>query len=245
MRLLLTRPMADALILAEQLAGQGHDVVLAPMIDIKWDIDAPLPHAAAYGAVAFTSANGVRALLAQLASKRAQAQDIHAWLALPAFAVGPQTAAAAQAAGFSICHQASGDVAALAQLIGAHHQGALPVLHIAGRHRAGDLAALLAEKNVSAQRAVLYQAQAAEAFGDAARAALSDGDAPVEGVLLYSQRSAMIFAALYDALPSHEAPRPTAYCLSEPIAEAMRAAGFAATAPPQADGAALMAMLAV
>ena len=80
---------------------------------------------------------------------------------------------------------------------------------------------------------------------DAARAALSDGDAPVEGVLLYSQRSAMIFAALYEALPSHDAPRPTAYCLSEPIAEAMRAAGFTATAPPQADGAALMAMLAV
>ena len=86
------------------------------------------------------------------------------WQQSPVFAVGPQTAAAAQAAGFTVIHQAAGELAALAHLIDAHYDAALPVLHIAGRHRSGDLAALLDEKAVPAQRAVLYRAEAAEAL---------------------------------------------------------------------------------
>lgn len=245
MRLLLTRPLADAVPLAELLAGQGHDVVVSPLINIELETQAPMPPVDAHGALAFTSANGVRALRAQWQAQGTRADEVAAWRQLPVFAVGAQTAAAAQAAGFATIHQATGEVTALAALIAAHHAAALPVLHIAGRHRAGDLAALLDEKAVPAQRAVLYHAAAAEAFTDAARAALCDGDAPIDAVLLYSQRSAAIFLALYAALPPHQAPRPTAYCLSQPIADTLIEAGFAARAPADADAAALLGLLAV
>ena len=245
MRLLLTRPAADAMAVAEQLAEQGHDVLLSPMIDITLAAQASLPAQHEQAAVAFTSANGVRALMAQLHGARASQTQIADWFQLPVFAVGPQTAAAAHAAGFATIHQASGDVAALAALIARHKDDAAPVLHIAGRDRAGDLAALLDEKAVAATRAVLYRAEAAEALSDAATAALGDVDEPVDGVLLYSQRSAVIFLALYEALPQHEASRPTAYCLSQPIAQVMRAAGFEAVAPNTPDSAALLALLAV
>ena len=245
MRLLLTRPMADAMAVAEQLAGQGHDVLLSPLIDITFDPEAVLPPLDAQRALAFTSANGVRALMAQLHSANRPPAERAAWRNLPVFAVGPQTAAAAQAAGFAKIRQATGDVAALAALIARHKDEAAPVLHIAGRDRAGDLAALLDDEAVAARRAVLYRAEAAQVFSDAAAAALRDGVEPVDGVLLYSQRSAVIFLSLYEALSPHQAPRPTAYCLSQPIAEAMRAAGFEGLAPTKAESAALLALLAV
>ncbi len=246
MRLLLTRPMADAVVLAEQLAGQGYDVLLSPMVDIAFltPDSAPLPAPVAYSGLAFTSANGVRALMARCQIDALNADQMAAWHNLTVYAVGPQTAAAARAAGFAVIHQASGDVAALAALIGSHHDGALPVLHIAGRHRAGDLAALLAEKQITAERSVLYRAEAATAFSDAAAAALCDVEVPVDGLLLYSERSAQIFLSLYAALPPHDAPPPKAFCLSKAIAETMRAAGFAAVAPRHADSAALLALLA-
>ena len=245
MRLLVTRPLADAMPLAEQLAGQGHDVVVSPLINIALDTQASMPPAAAHGGLAFTSANGVRAFMAQSDAQRVAPAEMVAWPQSPVFAVGPQTAAAAQAAGFTVIHQAAGELAALAHLIDAHYAAALPALPIAGRHRSGDLAALLDEKAVPAQRAVLYRAEAAEAFSDAAREALSDAEEPVDGVLLYSQRSATIFLALYKALPPHSALRPTAYCLAETIADTVREAGFVAQAPMTADSAALLDLLAV
>ena len=93
MRLLLTRPMVDAMVVAEQLAGQGHDVLLSPLIDISLDREAVLPPLDAQRALAFTSANGVRALMAQLQAGNLASADRAAWRNLPVFAVGPQTAA--------------------------------------------------------------------------------------------------------------------------------------------------------
>ena len=76
-------------------------------------------------------------------------------------------------------------------------------------------------------------------------AALRDDVEPVDGVLLYSQRSAEIFLSLYEALTPLQTTRPIAYCLSQPIAKAMRAAGFVVEAPRHAESAALLALLAV
>ncbi|MCH1568783.1 MAG: uroporphyrinogen-III synthase [Alphaproteobacteria bacterium] len=243
MRLLVTRPISDALVLAEQLARHGHDVLVSPMIDIIMDPRdraEGLPATDAQGGLAFTSANGVRALMAHLNP------DTHPdWLALPSFAVGPQTAQALAAAGFSKIHTANGDLPALADLVSAHYKSDLPILHIAGRDRAGDLAALLSQKSIILTRAVLYRAKAATDFSLAAQAALGDDDEPVEAVVLYSQRSADIFCALFAALNPPPSRRPKAYCLSEPIAQAMRAADFEAIAPPDADSDALIALLSV
>ena len=258
MRLLVTRPAMDAAALADLLAAQGHDVLISPMIHIELNA-VELPDATAHGGLALTSANGVRALMAHLAQLPNAQRDAQmaAWAARPAFAVGPQTAAALQAAGFQNIHQADGDVDALIDLIMADYAvddavddaEDLPLLHIAGRDRAGDLVGGLKAQNIACGRAVLYRAEAAAGFSPAAKAALGDAQEPVEGVVIYSQRSADIFCALYaalaDELAQREAARapPTAFCLSGAIAAQMRAAGFEAFAPPRPDSAALLALL--
>jgi uroporphyrinogen-III synthase len=173
------------------------------------------------------------------------------WQRMAAYAVGPQTAAILRAAQFENIHQADGDLPALVKTIAAHYEGGAPLLHIAGRDRAGDLAGLLESQDIKCDRAVLYRAQAATAFSAAAQAALEDATAPIDAVVLYSQRSADIFCALYAALAADLGAtadkvlaRPKAYCLSPPIAAAMRAAGFEAVAPHYADSEALLGLLA-
>ena len=131
MRLLITRPAADAKTLAAELEARGHSVLCAPVIEIVMKPDA-VPDLAGVKGLAFTSANGVRAFQPFAPAVR------H----FPAYAVGPQTAAALGAAGFSNVHIADGDVASLAGTIAADGPEG-PVLHISGRNQAGDLAAEL------------------------------------------------------------------------------------------------------
>ena len=144
MRLLVTRPAMDAAALADLLAAQGHDVLISPMIHIELNA-VELPDATAHGGLALTSANGVRALMAHLAQLPNAQRDAQmaAWAARPAFAVGPQTAAAVEAGGLKNMHQAYGDVDAVIDLIVADYEAddavddevGLPMLHIAGRAR--------------------------------------------------------------------------------------------------------------
>ena len=168
--------------LAAELEARGHSVLCAPVIEIVMRPDA-VPDLAGVKGLAFTSANGVRAFQPFAPAVR------H----FPAYAVGPQTAAALGAAGFSNVHIADGDVASLAGTIAADGpQG--PVLHISGRNQAGDLAAALQAAGCAARRAVLYEARAAENLPPNVLAALRDK--ALDGVLLYSKRSAEIFYRL-------------------------------------------------
>jgi len=210
MRLLVTRAEEDAAPLAARLKALGHEPVLCPLFEIhdrvidRERLSAALADAAG---LAFTSANGVRAL------SRAWPQ-----CALPAFCVGAATAEAARAAGFAEVVEAGGTAESLAEVIAARRPGA--VLHIAGRDRAGDLAGLLRQAGLQAERLVLYEARAAQALPEPARKALSSASPP-EGVLLFSPRTAHIFrsclagAGLEDALPAMRA-----YCLSQAVMEA-------------------------
>ena len=210
MRLLVTRPEADAAPLAAALEARGHTVCLAPVISIVMKHEAA-PDLAGVAALAFTSANGVRAFLPHVSAARQ----------LPAFAVGPQTAAQLRAAGFETVRVASGDVVALAQTIAAAHPAG-PVLHIAGRDQAGDLAGALASAGYETRRAVLYAAQAARQLPNAALTALRNQT--IDGVVLYSKRSAEIFYRLADAAMLDMKHVP-AYCLSEGVGDIAREFG--------------------
>ena len=225
MRLLITRPADNAAVLAEKLATQGHEIIISPVIEI-YPTETILPaRADDYAGLALTSANGVHALAAKAmgdAAKRA------AWQALPAFAVGPQTAATLKAYGWQDVFEAGGDVETLAALIVAttseFDNTNKPVLHVAGRDRAGNLQAALADENIACDLLMLYEAEAADTLSPAAIAALADSEEPVDAVLLYSQRSAKLFIALSATITM--ARKPTAYCLSPAIAEIMQTAGF-------------------
>lgn len=242
MRLLLTRPSANAVPLAEHLARRGHDVILSPVMEI-YPNDTPVPARDGLGGLAFTSANGAYALAAKLdAAGPPKNTEQAIWRSLPAYAVGPQTAKTLSALGWTQIYQAGGDVAALAALIVDHHdKTAGAILHIAGQHRAGNLSAALTQAGLTCHLAVLYEAEPAETLSAAALAALADETTPLDGVLLYSQRSAAHFLRLTAGVAM--AQRPVAYCLSPHIGAMMQDAGYETICASTPDEAALLALL--
>ena len=178
MKVIITRPSPDAEDFAALIAGAGVEAILSPVMAIRareGEVDLE-----GVGALAFTSANGVRAFAAKTPSR-----------ALAVFAVGAATAAAARAAGFQRVEAADGDVDSLAALI-AKSKPSSPVLHLAGSERAGDLVAALGGKGVSARRAVIYDALECAALAPAAAAALRENPADC-AVVFFSPRSARLF----------------------------------------------------
>lgn len=212
---IVTRPEPDASAFAERCRIHALEPVLSPVMEIEIE-KAPIKlpgDLSDTGALAFTSANGVRAFAANCADR-----------ALPVFAVGQATAEAAKAAGFTAVHAADGDVDSLADHIAA--ESALAgkgLLHIAGEKRAGDLVALLEKRGISARRQSLYRAAPASGLSEAAQAALA---APKDEnralwVSLFSPRSARLFIALAERAGLKNAlGRAQAACLSEAVAEA-------------------------
>ncbi|MBB4657560.1 uroporphyrinogen-III synthase [Parvularcula dongshanensis] len=170
--------------------------------------------------LAFTSANGVRAYAAAGGG------------ALPVYAVGAASAAAARKAGLPIAGVAEGDVASLAALIARARPGR--VLHVSGVQAAGDLAASLTQAGVSASRAVLYEAAPALTLPRAATTAIRDG---LAFVLLYSPRSARLLARLVEEAGIRSGLSATrCVALSAAVAEAARSLPFAdVIVPPTPD----------
>ena len=210
-RLLLTRPRADSLALAEVLSRHGVDALIEPMMTIRIDDGARLNLSGAQ-AVLLTSANGARALAAAAPGRAARR--------LPVLAVGCATAQAARDAGFDRVTAADGDVDALAALA---QDRLRPVagrlVHVAGRVSAGDLAARLRGAGFEAERVPLYEAVAARTLSAPARRALEDQ--ALAGVALFSPRTARLFAKLVRESGLDGAARAlTAFCLSRAVAEA-------------------------
>ncbi len=108
MRFLVTRPQPDCRRTAEKLRALGHVVDEAPVLktvevrSAQFGVDG-------VSALAFSSRRLVAVLSAQ--------GRIDALRSLPVFTVGDATALACREAGFSSVLSASGDIAALAQLI--------------------------------------------------------------------------------------------------------------------------------
>ncbi len=176
MRVLITRPLEDAEATAEILRAQGHEPVIAPLLEIRYREGVRLPFEPQ--AVMATSANGVRALARNMPRRD-----------LRIFAVGTQTAEAARRAGFIDVSSADGDVTDLANLVIASadpKSGML--LHASGAQTRGDLAAVLQREGFSVRTLALYDAIAVEEFACDLSA--------LEAALFYSPRSAAIFATL-------------------------------------------------
>lgn len=215
MRLLITRPKNDAERFAAIVTARGHSAVVAPMMETHFRDGAPLDLSAVQAILA-TSANGVRALI-----HRTPRRDI------AVYAVGPQTAEVARGAGFHPVESAEGDANALADLVAARLDAAGGTLfHPAGAETAGRLRQNLQARGFTVQTTVLYEAVPVDALPDTARDALAAGT--LDGVLLFSPRSAKIFAALVAAAGLSEAcARLDAYCISAATASALGTLAFA------------------
>jgi uroporphyrinogen-III synthase len=90
------------------LRSRGHEVLLAPLLQIEPIADADLG-VGPWAAVLFTSANAIRAIAAH--------RRFSELVDLPSYVVGHRTQAAAVAAGFASIMSAEGDVNDLARLI--------------------------------------------------------------------------------------------------------------------------------
>ncbi len=186
MRVLVTRPEADAAALVEELEARGHQALIQPLLTIAPVAPPPALDLEGVQALLFTSANGVRGF-AELCPARG----------LPVLTVGDASGAAARAAGFTRVESADGDVQDLARLVVSRldrKDGAL--LHAAGDSLAGDLKGALEAAGFAVRRVVLYNAQPAEALSDEARAALADGR--LDAVLFLSPRTAETFVRVVE-----------------------------------------------
>jgi uroporphyrinogen-III synthase len=225
MHILVTRPLEDGKEIAARLAERGHRTLLAPLLEPRFSDGPPLEEGGELEqvqALLASSANGVRAFI-----RRSARRD------LPVFAVGPQTAKEARDAGFADVRSADGDAKALAEATRrwAAPQGVL--LHVCAQDAPGILAESLAADGFSVRRCALYTIEPAQHLPPQAQNALKDG--ALDAVMFFSPRTARIFGALSDSLPTQGL---TAMCISPATAQALipsRFARIAVAARPNQD----------
>lgn len=208
-RIWITRAQPGAAATATRVRDMGHEAFVAPLLEMRNLPDAVID-LAGVGALAFTSANGVRAF-ADLTSDRS----------LRVFAVGQATAQAAKAAGFKRVLSADGDVAALAEGIAVRRAELTgTVLHPGAAEPAGDLAGVLARNGIEARQAVLYDTVPAT-LSEETLAALPGLDT----ALVHSPKAAAALAALLRAQPL---PQLRVLCLSKAVMKPLARAKVAA-----------------
>jgi len=214
-RLLLTRPEADAARTASLLRAHGHEVIVAPLLRIEtlWDADLGT---GPWAAILVTSANAVRSIAVH--RRRDELRSV------PVLTVGPRTAQALRAAGFTDVTSADGDVNDLAALVASRIKPQASLLYLAGEERSGDLAGDLRARNFTVQSVIVYHAVVAENLPNQAAAALASG---IDGVLHFSRRSAEAYvdAARGSGLLADALKTPVHYCLSARVAEPLAQAG--------------------
>ncbi len=202
MRLLITRPEEDAIVIAGLLRARGHTPIIAPLMDVQVREGAAVALDGVQALLA-TSANGVRAF-----AQRTQHRD------LPLYAVGPQTAETARSAGFKTVLSAEGDSNTLVEFVAQHADpGKGLLLHAAGSETAGRIKQALQAKGFTVETVVLYDAVPVAKLPENALAVLQDGT--LGGVLLFSPRSSKTFATLVtEAKVASACEKLEAYCIS-------------------------------
>jgi uroporphyrinogen-III synthase len=187
MHVLVTRPRADAAPFAGRLHALGHTTIIEPLIDIVF-ADGPALDLGGVQALAFTSANGVRA-----AARRTRERTI------PVVAVGPATGAEAKALGFSHVSESTGEgVEGLDRHIRAVlNPAAGSIMHATGTVSAGDLKASLGRAGFSVRTERLYEARAAASLSGALTAELAAG--LIDAATFFSPRTAGLFVSLIEA----------------------------------------------
>jgi uroporphyrinogen-III synthase len=208
-RILITRSEPGASQSAERLLALGYQPIVEPLFTLE-AIPAMLPM---FDALAFTSANGVRAF-AGLSQRRDAA----------VYCVGQRTADVAREAGFTEIKSADGDVEALLKLIEQDMPATARLLHTGNEDSRGDLAGQLKAGGRDATFIATYRA-AAIAAPDPVLYEHLFGRASFDAVLIHSPRAADILAGFVAAWPAHAAIDVAA--MSEAAARPLR---------PHADG---------
>ncbi len=231
-RILVTRPEPDAADTAARLAGLHHEPIVHPLLEIVFT-PPPLPLDPAV--IVVSSRNGARAL-----HRWPQAAG---WRDRPLFAGGDASAEAAIAAGFTQVRSAGGAARELAVLLAAHHRpGDGPVLYAAAAERTGTVEALLQQWGYDLRIVSAYRARPARRLPAAVAADLRSG--AIGGVLLYSRRTAAIFATFVESLgPTALSPGTAIFAISHAAAGPMLGLGRTIRVPPKPNEDSLLALL--
>ncbi|MEM9029400.1 MAG: uroporphyrinogen-III synthase [Pseudomonadota bacterium] len=218
MQLWVTRPADDGADLAQALEARGHNVIVEPLLKIEPCSDAS-PHLDGASAIVATSKNALRVLAKTPAFTSAVDQRL--------VVVGPGTADEAQRLGFHHVQVGPGRAADLPELI---HSlpgiGDAPVAVLRGEDVAYDLEGVLRSLGLDVRRHILYRAVPTASPSPALVRQIADGK--VDGVLLFSQRTAEQYVCrLTEARIESAARRLRHYCLSAAVAAPLRQSGFA------------------
>jgi uroporphyrinogen-III synthase len=209
MRLWVTRPELDAAVLRARLIGQGHEVVVEPLLIIDFTDADPIELDDVQAIIA-TSRNGVRA-----AAESPVADEVRQ---LPLFAVGPGTAATAEALGFENVVKGPSTADRLLQTIVAGtdvNGGAL--LHLAGGNLAFDLAGELRQLGYHVLQPTVYVARTAPRLSHQLLSRIVHGN--IDGVIILSPRTAQTYVDLVMAHQvEHSARKLVHFCLSTAVA---------------------------
>lgn len=215
MRLLVTRPREDAETFAAVLRERGHEAVVAPLLELQFTPGAEISLADVQAVLA-SSANGIRGFAVNSPERN-----------LPLYVVGPQSADAARQSGFTNVISADGDAAALiAKIAESTNPAAGKLLHAAGAETAGRIKQALEARGYRVEAVILYQAVPVETLPANARDELRAN--MLDGVLMFSPRTARIFAELVakEGLAEH-CRNLHAFCISAAAAAALSPLPFA------------------
>lgn len=177
MRVLVTRPQADAPAFEKALRRAGHEPVLSPALVMTVELGPPID-LTPFRAVLITSANAVRALAVRTAQRNVRV-----------LCVGPASAEAARETGFGHVEISQGEGVAglltLAQTV--LHAGHGPLFYPSARDVAGNLETGLTNAGFAVTRQVVYRMDLAERLSPGAEAALRENR--VDVTTYFSARS--------------------------------------------------------
>ncbi|MGV8853516.1 MAG: uroporphyrinogen-III synthase [Devosia sp.] len=212
--MLVTRPEPDAQSSLARLQALDIAAIAAPLME-RITLEVSLPPADGFAAVVLTSANAVRTLV-----DRAVIAD---YAHLPVLAVGDRTARDAEQAGFARVSSAAGSFGDLVNAIGLTGLKG-PLFYPTAKHQSADLGKALAPMGVMVATAKIYDMVAIPALPTPVLAGLADGE--IDAVLVYSRRTAEIFAALTQGLDRPQRQGLGMLCLSEAVAQPLLDAHF-------------------
>ncbi len=222
--ILVTRPAVQGRALARRLGLMGWAPVQCPLTTLI-----PLrarPEIEGVRGLIFTSANGVRCANLPEAARK-----------LPAWCVGPATAAAAEEAGFRAIEGPSTAHALAKKIIAEGPPGMY--LHLRGKNGTNHLRQELTNAGFGLREAEVYEMHAVERAAPDARDALLSGE--VRAAAFFSPRNAQLFADMMAAAPDLRAGlhRASAAAISPETARNLRDLGFAeviCAESPDGDG---------
>lgn len=186
MRLLVTRPEADAVVFKARLIELGHQVTIDPLLTVNFEDADPIEIEGVQALIA-TSRNGLRAL--------AQSPQFEAAKAITVFCVGPGTAATAKGLGLQRIIEGPATARDLVSVIEAEAEvNGGPLLHLAGDAVTAGPIEELRRVGFHVLQPVVYRTEVASRFASPTVASLRNNR--IDGVILLSPRTAEVYANL-------------------------------------------------